>query len=309
MAGRSWSPVVYVLTWKSSPSGTALASKWRRDHARPASVLGGTVVVTLTPPHDHEATAAVAGDPGTTLRARRVGVHLELAADRRTGAIVALAEDARAAPVSSLVRVVRARARPDHHEISCRPRCHRGCSLKSARGGVRPLLSAPPRAGSREALHEDARRRAARAGVGGVTSPRDDEITRRRNRDRGIHLRVRREGVDDELRSDRRASGVVAARGDSLARAVSSGLSVVTALPHDDEAARRVRRDLRILLVGGGVGVHLELPAHRNHVRADMPVHQPEEQTARDGQAHGTHATSRVPHRPHVATAGASCAR
>lgn len=279
-----------------------------RDHACAASVLGWTVGA-LTAPHDHEATAAIAGDPGTALIARRVGVHLELAADRRTRAVVALAEDARAAPVSSLVRVVRARARPDHHEISCRPRCHRGCSLKSGRGGVRTLLSAPPRAGSREALHEDARRRAARVGVGGATCPRDDEVSRRSDGKRRIHLRLRREGVHDELRAGRRAGSVVAARGDSLLRAVGPRLSVVAALPHDDEATRRVCGDVCLLLVGGGVGVHLELAAHRNHVRTDMPVHQPEEQSARDGEGHGTHATSCVPHRPHVATTGASCAR
>src|SRR5262249_59788181 len=101
------------------------------------------------------AAGRVRGDLGADLVSRRVGVHLELAAARRTGAVETLAEDAGVVSVATGVGVVRWIAGPDDDEVSCGSNRDRRRPLCSRGGRVGALLAAARRADSREALHED----------------------------------------------------------------------------------------------------------------------------------------------------------
>src|SRR5262249_7034268 len=89
----------------------------------------------------------------------------------------------------------------------------------------------------------------------GRLGPRHDEVTRAHG-DVGPQLGVGRERIDLELGPRRRAEAVEPRPEDS------ERVPVLThALPYDDEARRRLRRDPRSLLYAGSVRIDLELRA------------------------------------------------
>src|SRR4029078_1138791 len=87
------------------------------------------------PPDDDEVAARVRGNRGSSLWTCRIGIHLELAAQRGSIAVIALAEDAQRVPILAV-------AKPHDDEVAARVRGDREVELVVRRVCVHLELAA-----------------------------------------------------------------------------------------------------------------------------------------------------------------------
>jgi hypothetical protein len=161
--------------------------------AAPAGVRSAAATDAL--PH-HDEAARHRGHPWETLEARRVRVHLEVAAHGLPVRVEAPRLDAAVVRVRPRAAV----APPDHHESLRAVRDDGGKKLIPGRVGIHLELAPGRRARRIEATRPDA----GAAGIlrGGIRLPDHDEAVRAVRRDRRIALPSGREAVHQEFRTD-----------------------------------------------------------------------------------------------------------
>jgi hypothetical protein len=212
-------------------------------------------------PYDHEIARRGHRHGRVLLHFRGVGVDLEFAADE-----IAIGRKTPAMDVE-LVRTLGSEVLPDDDEIAVAVHRHRRAGLEAREVGVDLEFPADgsPVGGVALAHHLD-----VEIGAGlGVTAPNHDEIPVLFRRHRGGSLESRRRGVDLKL-----AAGGGAVRSETLpvdagAAGVRAGRAI--AVPDDDAAAVRPHRHRRGILIARGVGVDLDLDAHRQSVGSESP--------------------------------------